>query len=70
MKFKKDYLENYKGFNSISLNLDGRNTIIVGTNGAGKSSILNGIVTGFSHMIEKFSYGVSDIVKLEEDIKK
>lgn len=70
MKITDIYLENYRGFTELELSLDGKTAIIVGGNGAGKSTILNGATSVISRLVEKISYGVAKKVILkEEDIK-
>lgn len=70
MKITDIYLENYRGFTELELSLEGKTAIIVGGNGAGKSTILNGATSIISRLVEKISYGVVKRVGLkEEDIK-
>lgn len=70
MKIKRISLENFRGFDKLDLDLNGRNAVIVGSNGAGKSSVINGTVTTLSLIIDKLSYNVSKKVDLNEaDIK-
>jgi predicted ATP-binding protein involved in virulence len=45
MKLKGLHLESYRGFADLSLNLDGCSALIIGKNGAGKSTILDAIAT-------------------------
>ena len=70
MKINEIYLENFRGFEDLELKFDGKSAVIVGANGAGKSSIINAVVTSISLMIDKISYNVSKKVELREtDIK-
>ncbi|WP_144596742.1 AAA family ATPase [Bacillus cereus] len=70
MKIKDIYLENFRGFNHLHLPLNGESAVIVGANGAGKSSVLNATVTSLSRIIDPISFGVSKKVQLNEtDIK-
>ncbi|MDA1580530.1 AAA family ATPase [Bacillus cereus group sp. TH228LC] len=70
MKIKDIYLENFRGFNHLHLPLNGESAVIVGANGAGKSSVLNATVTLLSRIIDPISFGVSKKVQLNEtDIK-
>ncbi|WP_264989681.1 AAA family ATPase [Lysinibacillus piscis] len=70
MKINEMYLENFRGSEDLTLNLNGKSAVIVGANGAGKSSIINAAVTSLSVMVDKVSYSVSKKVELKEtDIK-
>ncbi len=70
MYLKELILENFRGFNKITLQLNRKNVVLVGTNGAGKSTILNATVILLSRIAESLSYGVSKKVNLNEtDIK-
>ena len=51
MKIKSIYLNNYKSFDDVSLELNGKSTVIYGINGAGKSSVLRAISLLFSTII-------------------
>lgn len=70
MYLKELILENFRGFNKITLQLNRNNVVLVGTNGAGKSTILNAAVILLSRIAESLSHGVSKKVNLNEtDIK-
>lgn len=43
MKLKKIVIDNFKGFQHLELDLDGKSTVIFGINGTGKSSVLSAI---------------------------
>ena len=53
MQLKKLNLENYRGIDSITLDLEGKSTILFGVNGVGKSSFLRGINLIFAHIINR-----------------
>ncbi|WP_059171640.1 AAA family ATPase [Bacillus sp. FJAT-27445] len=70
MKIKDIYLENFRGFDRLHLNLEGKSAVIVGSNGAGKSSVINAVVTALSLIVDKLSFNISKKVDLHEtDIK-
>ena len=48
MKLNRVQLSNYRGFESIDLPLHDNVTILVGNNGSGKSSVLDGIAIGLA----------------------
>ncbi|WP_024530883.1 AAA family ATPase [Serratia fonticola] len=48
MRITRVVAENYKGFKRLDIDLDRRFTILCGTNGIGKSSVLFAIATGLS----------------------
>jgi len=51
MKIISLSLENYKAFKELEFQIDGNNVVLFGINGAGKSSILQGINSIFSRII-------------------
>ncbi|MBR1711757.1 MAG: AAA family ATPase [Clostridia bacterium] len=53
MQLVKLSLENYKGFEHINIDFDPHLTVIVGMNGAGKSTILEGAAVAISSMFVK-----------------
>lgn len=53
MKLKNIYLHNFKGFVEETIDLDDRLTVIVGENGAGKSSVLDAITIILSWVIAR-----------------
>lgn len=70
LKIKEIILDNFRGFNQLHLDLDGNNVVFVGTNGVGKSTILNASILLLSRIVESLSHGVSKKIKLSEtDIK-
>lgn len=70
MKIKGIEIENFKGFNKLSLDFNEQNVVLVGANGAGKSTVLNATVILLSRMVESLSYGISKKVSINEnDIK-
>lgn len=70
MKLTHLSLKDFRGFDKLDLHLEGKTTVIVGVNGAGKSSIIHAAVTALSVFIDELSYGVSKKVALKEtDIK-
>lgn len=48
MKLKSLQLKNYRGFGECHIDFDGKTTVFFGTNGVGKSSILDGISAVFA----------------------
>jgi len=48
VRLKRLTLENFRGFESLDLELDPQLTVLVGANGAGKTSILDALVLGLS----------------------
>jgi predicted ATP-binding protein involved in virulence len=70
MRIKKLTLENFRGFSELKLQFNGKNVVLVGTNGAGKSTILNAAVILLSRVAESLSKRVSKKITLSEtDIK-
>lgn len=53
MKLGHVYLENFRGFESLYLRLNGESAVLYGENGAGKSSILRGIALFLSSIISR-----------------
>ena len=47
MKLERIEIQNFKGFKNLDLELDGKNTVIFGVNGTGKSTILSAINYSF-----------------------
>lgn len=54
MKIKKVTLRNYKCFENIEIDFHDRLTVIVGNNGSGKSSILDGVAVSLGTMFTGF----------------
>jgi predicted ATP-binding protein involved in virulence len=54
MKLKSLELENYRGFTNVDLRLDGKSALIIGKNGAGKSTILDAIATALAPLYKEF----------------
>ncbi|MGJ7921915.1 AAA family ATPase [Neobacillus sp. LXY-4] len=70
MKIKEMILENFRGFKHLHLHFNEKNVVLVGTNGVGKSTILNAAIILLSRIVESLSYGVSKKISLSEsDIK-
>lgn len=70
MKIKEITLDNFRGFNKLTFDFNEQNVVLVGTNGAGKSTVLNATVILLSRIVESLSYGVSKKVNINEtDIK-
>lgn len=70
MKITEIVLENFRGFNQLQLHFYGKNVVLVGTNGVGKSTILNAAIIVLSRFVEALSYGISKKISLSEtDIK-
>jgi predicted ATP-binding protein involved in virulence len=55
MKLKSVTLENFKCFEKLTVDLHPRLTVLVGTNGAGKTAILDGIATGLTPILTHLS---------------
>lgn len=51
MELRKLTLENYRGIESLSLDLEGKSVVLFGVNGAGKSSLLKSINLLFAQII-------------------
>lgn len=51
MKINKITLKNYKSFSDVIIELNGKNTVLFGINGVGKSSVLRSINLLFSNII-------------------
>lgn len=64
MRLRQVELTNFRCFRNIKVSLDERLTVLVGTNGAGKSAILDGIAIGLapilSYLPELSGYGFKD----------
>ncbi len=71
MKLKNIYLHNFKGFFEETIDLDDRLTVIVGENGAGKSSVLDAITIILSWVIAKIKNprGIGHEIKEEQKRK-
>lgn len=55
MQLEKLFLENYRGIDSVTLDLQGKSTVFFGVNGVGKSSFLRGINLLFAHIINRIA---------------
>jgi predicted ATP-binding protein involved in virulence len=66
LKIKEIALENFHGFSQLNLQFNGNNVVLVGTNGAGKSTILNAAVIILSRIAESLSEGATKKVNLTE----
>ncbi|MBE9488299.1 MAG: AAA family ATPase [Bacteroidetes bacterium] len=53
MKINNIHFVNYKGFKDVKIDFNDRLTVIVGDNGGGKTSVLNGLVICFSWIIAR-----------------
>ena len=53
MQLQKLFLENYRGIDTITLDLEGKSTVLFGVNGVGKSSVLRGVNLIFAHIINR-----------------
>ena len=67
MKVNSIHLSNYKAFDDVTINLEGKSTVFYGVNGVGKSSILRAVNLLFSNIINsivknRFKQGI----KLEQ----
>lgn len=70
MQIRELVLENFRGFDKLILTMNGRNVVLAGTNGAGKSSILNAAAILLSYLVEVLSQGTAKGITLSEpDIK-
>ncbi len=55
MKLKSITLQNFKGIESLTIELDGKSTVIFGINGVGKSTILRSIDLLYANIIAKLT---------------
>ncbi|PWK11234.1 AAA family ATPase [Tumebacillus permanentifrigoris] len=55
MKLARLELENYRGFPRLQLQLDGQSAIIIGMNGAGKSTVLDAIATAMAPLLKSIT---------------
>ena len=55
MRLKTVTLKNFRCFESLTLNLHPRLTVIVGENGAGKTAVLDGIASGLNPVLTYLS---------------
>lgn len=55
MKIKKLYLSDFRGFDELELNLEGKSTILYGINGVGKSTILSAINLLYAPVLNKIT---------------
>jgi len=53
MRIEKLHIKSFRGFEDLELELDPRLTILVGTNGAGKSSVVKALELLFSHASQR-----------------
>ncbi len=67
MQIKEVYIENFRGIEKMKLVFNGKNAVIIGSNGVGKSSILHAITILLSRMVESISYGTSKRISIEEN---
>ena len=51
MRLKKITLNNFRCFEALEIELHPRLTVLVGTNGAGKTAVLDGIATALSPVL-------------------
>lgn len=70
MKITEIVLENFRGFKQLHLKFSEKNVVLVGTNGVGKSTILNAAIILLSRFVESLSFGIAKKISLNEtDIK-
>ena len=55
MRLKKITLNNFRCFEALEIELHPRLTVLVGTNGAGKTAVLDGIATALSPVLTYLS---------------
>lgn len=67
MKIKKVTLKNYKCFEKIEVDFHDKLTVIVGNNGSGKSSILDGVVVSLGTMFTGFD-GLNGVSISQKDV--
>ena len=60
MYLKKISLENFKCFEKIEIQLQKKLTLIVGANGAGKTSLLESIAIAMSTMFTSFDGSIAE----------
>ena len=53
MKIAKVYIQNFRSFREITLDFDQQTTVIVGVNGAGKTTILDAIALSFGRLLTR-----------------
>lgn len=70
LKITEIELENFRGFKQLHLKFSEKNVVLVGTNGVGKSTILNAAIILLSRFVESLSFGIAKKISLNEtDIK-
>ena len=69
MKIKKLTLENFKGFDNLTLDFNEETTVLFGINGVGKSSILEAIKLIYSKCLRHYQLGASNETNEVTNIK-
>lgn len=67
MKISSIAIKNFKGLEDITLNLNGKCTIIFGINGVGKSSVLRSIDLLYANIIGKLIKSAKPLAQLNKD---
>ncbi|HAD03363.1 MAG: hypothetical protein A2091_01035 [Desulfuromonadales bacterium GWD2_61_12] len=68
MKINNIYLQNFRCFKELKLSFDGKTTVIVGVNGAGKTAILDSIALLFGRILTKLP-NVKGISLTNDDLR-
>ncbi len=55
MELNSVYIKNYKGINDLTLKLDGKNTVLYGENGTGKTTLMTALTTIFYPIMNKLA---------------
>lgn len=67
MRIDKIELQNFRGFEHFEMKLHPQFTLLVGENGSGKTSVLNGLAVGLRYWHRSVVPGTLEITRLERD---
>ncbi|HEU4964092.1 MAG TPA: AAA family ATPase [Bacilli bacterium] len=65
MKLNRIKLENFRGFNELNMNCGGKSVVLLGKNGAGKTTILDGIALMLSRIVKKIT-NIGNEVRIDD----
>lgn len=66
MKLIQLNLENFRGIEKIDLNISGENLVLIGSNGVGKSSVLDATNILLSRIVELIAFGQPKRVSIKD----